>query len=52
MGDRSIRETARLAGLSHAALVRYLAGETWPDLYAIARLEAALGLDLWPGRPR
>lgn len=43
IGDRSIRAAARDAGLSHAALLGYLNGSTWPDLYAISRLQAALG---------
>ncbi|GAA4053213.1 hypothetical protein GCM10022282_12730 [Agromyces indicus] len=47
IGDGSIRGTARAAGLSHGALLGYLKGTSWPDLYAIARLEAALGVSLW-----
>lgn len=46
IGDGSIRAAARAAGLSHGTLLGYLSGSSWPDLYAIARLEAALETDL------
>ena len=30
--------------------MRILAGEAWPDLATIAKIERGLGEDLWPGR--
>jgi len=48
IGDRSIRSVAAAAGMSHATLLNVLAGRVWPDLYTIARLEAALQTGLWP----
>ncbi|MFC9559867.1 helix-turn-helix domain-containing protein [Agromyces sp. NPDC056965] len=52
IGDDSIRSVARSAGLSHVTLLGYLNGSTWPDLYAIARLETALGVPLKTGQKR
>lgn len=46
---RSIREVARLAGVSHSTLLAVLGGDRWPDMVTIAKLEDALGADLWPG---
>lgn len=50
IGTRSLRQTAAVAGVSHTAILAILAGSTWPDLATIAKLEAGLGVDLWPGR--
>jgi transcriptional regulator with XRE-family HTH domain len=50
MAGRGLREVARAAGMNHAALRAVMRGESWPDLITIARLEAALEVDLWPGR--
>jgi lambda repressor-like predicted transcriptional regulator len=50
VGDRSVRSVAVAAGMSHGSLNRVLAGSVWPDLLTIAKLEGALGADLWPGR--
>lgn len=48
VGDRSVRSVAAAAGMSHVTLLNVLAGRVWPDLYTIARLEAALDTGLWP----
>ncbi|PZF62099.1 XRE family transcriptional regulator [Curtobacterium sp. MCBD17_034] len=50
MDGRSVRSVAITAGLHHQTLRNVLNGEAWPDLATIARLEFALGADLWPGR--
>ncbi|GAA0430064.1 helix-turn-helix domain-containing protein [Leifsonia naganoensis] len=42
------RELGRAAGLDHNTIRKILAGESWPDLATIARLERVLG-PLWPG---
>lgn len=47
LGDRSLRSVAAKAGLDHATIVRVLAGQVWPDLATIARLELALDASLW-----
>jgi len=48
MGEASIRSVARNASVDHNVLRTVLAGETWPDLVTIAKLEQSLGA-LWPG---
>lgn len=48
MGDASIRSVARDADLDHNVLRLVLAGESWPDLITIAKLERTLG-EIWPG---
>lgn len=50
MGGRSIRSVADAAGISHVSLLSIFAGRTWPDLATIARIERAMGTDVWPGR--
>jgi len=47
IGDRSVRSVASIANVDHGALLRVLAGKTWPDLATLARLEIALHADLW-----
>jgi transcriptional regulator with XRE-family HTH domain len=42
------RGAASAAGLSHSTVQRVLRGEVLPDLGTIARLEVALGVDLYP----
>ena len=51
MGERGLREVARAADINHSSLRSVLRGEAWPDLITIARLEDALQVGLWPGRP-
>ncbi len=51
IGERSVREVARTADLSHTTLLAVLSGTRWPDAITVAKLEDALGEDLWPGRP-
>ena len=50
IGSRSLREVAALTGVNHTSIGDVLNGRTWPDLATIARLEAGLAADLWPGR--
>lgn len=49
IGGRSLREVARVAGLSHTTLLAVLTGDRWPDMVTIAKLEEGLQTDLWPG---
>lgn len=49
MGESSIRSVAMGAGLDHNVLRLVLAGESWPDLVTISKLERWCGADLWPG---
>lgn len=48
IGSRPLREVARAADLQHTTVRALLAGEVWPDLVTIAKLEQALGVRLWP----
>lgn len=47
IGDRSLRQVAALADMSHASLSRILNGETVPDTATLAALEYALGVPVW-----
>jgi DNA-binding phage protein len=50
VGSRSIRSVAEASGLAHVTLLQVLAGQTWPDLETIAKLERGLDVPLWPRR--
>lgn len=50
IGDRSVRSVAATAGVDEKSVRAVLAGSSWPDLRTIARLEGALGRDLYPHR--
>ena len=50
MGSRSARQVAKEADIGHTTLAALLRGERWPDAATVAKLEAALDADLWPGR--
>ncbi len=50
MGERTLRDVARQADLSHTTLLAVLRGQRWPDMVTIAKLEEAFTRDLWPGR--
>jgi hypothetical protein len=52
LAGRSLREAGKLTGVDHTTIGDVLAGRVWPDIATIARLEAGLGADLWPGRLR
>lgn len=47
---RSLREAWRLTGVDHTTIGDVIAGRVWADVATLARLEAGLGADLWPGR--
>ncbi len=49
IGERPIREVARVADISHTTVLAVLAGARWPDMATVAKLEVALSTDLWPG---
>ncbi|OIH92375.1 hypothetical protein BIU90_10745 [Curtobacterium sp. MCBA15_001] len=50
MNGRSVRSVAAEVGMGNVTLLTVLAGKAWPDLATIARLEAGLDAELWPGR--
>lgn len=43
---------AAAAGIHHVTLLRVLAGDSWPDIATLARLEIALDAKLWHGPQR
>jgi transcriptional regulator with XRE-family HTH domain len=49
VGERSLRDVARQADISHTTLLAVLHGQRWPDMVTIAKLEEAFARDLWPG---
>jgi hypothetical protein len=48
IGDRSLRDVELVTGVDHSAIAKVLAGDTWPDLATIAKLEIGLDARLWP----
>lgn len=48
IASRSIRSVAKAATLDEKTLRDILAGQVWPDLRSIARLERALQMPLFP----
>lgn len=51
IGDRSLREVARGAGLDHTTVSAIISGERWADLVTLAKLETVLQVRLWPEGP-
>jgi plasmid maintenance system antidote protein VapI len=45
----SLRALGERAGVSHTTISRLLAGRVLVDIGTVARLEAALGAEIWPG---
>ncbi|KRF45101.1 hypothetical protein ASH01_14355 [Terrabacter sp. Soil811] len=39
------------AGIERSTLYDILAGNTWPDMVTLAKLEQCLNVTLWPTRP-
>ena len=52
IGDRTLRAAGEATGVDHSTIQAILAGNAWPDLETIAKLEIGLDADLWPGRVR
>lgn len=50
LDGRSLRAAKAVTGVDHTTIAAVLNGTTWADLATIARLEAGLDADLWPGR--
>jgi transcriptional regulator with XRE-family HTH domain len=48
IGDRTVRSVASACGVNHETIRAILDGRVWPDMHTIARLEAGLGIPLWP----
>jgi len=48
IGNRSLREVGRDAGLDHTTISALLSGDRWADFVTLAKLEAALDALLWP----
>ncbi|NUR14914.1 helix-turn-helix domain-containing protein [Terrabacter sp. C0L_2] len=42
---------AQSAGIERSTLYDILAGNTWPDMVTLAKLEQALSVTLWPSQP-
>lgn len=47
----SLRRVAELSGVNRQAIANLLAGDSWPDVATLSRLEDALGVGLYPGTP-
>jgi len=47
--ETSLRTLAERAGVSHTTVSRLLAGRVLVDIGTVARIEAALGQEIWPG---
>ncbi|MBR7828142.1 helix-turn-helix transcriptional regulator [Actinospica sp. MGRD01-02] len=47
--DTSLRALGERAGVSHTTVSRLLAGRVLVDIGTVARIEAALGAEIWPG---
>lgn len=52
LDGRSLRAAKAVTGVDHAIISKILNGQVWPDIATLARLEAGLGTDLWPGQNR
>lgn len=46
---RSVKGVAEQSGVAASTISDILNGNTWPSLETMARLEAGLGVRLWPG---
>lgn len=49
VSETSLRALGERAGVSHTTISRLLAGRVLVDIGTVARLEAALGTEIWPG---
>lgn len=47
IGERSVREVARDAGIDEGTIRKILLGESWPDLRTSWRLESSLETQLY-----
>lgn len=47
IGERSVREVARAAGIDEGTIRKILLGESWPDLRTIRKLESSLETQLY-----
>ncbi len=47
-GDRSARAVGETCGVDHTTVLAILKGAVWADLRTLGRLEAGLGVRLWP----
>ncbi|MCM8555479.1 helix-turn-helix domain-containing protein [Streptomyces sp. STCH 565 A] len=45
----SLRTLSEQSGVAHTTIGRVVHGKVLPDMGTLARLEAALGFQLWPG---
>ncbi|MFK0257437.1 helix-turn-helix domain-containing protein [Streptomyces sp. NPDC090445] len=46
---QSLRTLAEATGVNHTTIGRVLGGKVLPDVGTLARLEVALGFQIWPG---
>ncbi|MEU9385607.1 helix-turn-helix transcriptional regulator [Streptomyces sp. NPDC048279] len=45
----SLRTLAEVTGITHSTISRVANGRVLPDLGTLARLESAIGFQIWPG---
>lgn len=46
----SLRAAEELTGVNYSTINKILNGRSWPDAATLAKLEAGLDTELWPGR--
>jgi DNA-binding Xre family transcriptional regulator len=46
---QSLRSLAEATGVTHSTISRVRSGKVMPDIGTLARLEVALGFQIWPG---
>ncbi|NHC21859.1 XRE family transcriptional regulator [Nocardioides sp. IC4_145] len=51
LAGRNKSEVALAAEIERSTLYDLLAGNKWPELFTIAKLELELGVSLWPDQP-
>lgn len=48
IGGQSVRSAAETARVDHSVVHDLLAGNSWPEVSTVARLEIGLNTSLWP----
>ncbi len=50
LAGTSLRAAEELTGVNYSTINKILHGRSWPDVATLAKLEAGLDTELWPGR--
>lgn len=50
LAGTSLRAAAELTGVNYSTINKIVRGRSWPDVATLAKLEAGLDTELWPGR--